>query len=339
MADAKAFAAWGRDGGGRSRKDRMPAGDLRGGNPTARIRATAMWRWSGASSRPWGRCAASSEKPSKDVAERYFDSGDFLWNVWHLSLQKASTLIEMFETHAPEILAACRSALAGSTEDMSFRVLGRKQCECACPSPVDYRESPSRQPNLRCITLGTAWRATWALGRRCGPILRRTRTSNVVQGQGDIISRGMSVIVTPLAIMACVALVGVDNLIVVAMEDATWSPPRRKRNRSRKVVDRLKDNGHYQAMQHARVPATPGLVSRREPGRPLPGEVHHGKAEGGRCFRSEPSPPVGRPGCEHWNCRSARRGDQVELLSENQSAHPDRARSIGSPIPARFLRF
>ena len=29
----------------------------------------------------------------------------------------------MFETHAPEILSACRAALAGATEDMNFNQL------------------------------------------------------------------------------------------------------------------------------------------------------------------------------------------------------------------------
>ncbi|MGZ8415984.1 MAG: sugar phosphate nucleotidyltransferase, partial [Methyloceanibacter sp.] len=51
------------------------------------------------------------EKPSQEVAEAYFDSGDFFWNVG-IFVCKASTLIELFATHAPEVLSACRGALA-----------------------------------------------------------------------------------------------------------------------------------------------------------------------------------------------------------------------------------
>ena len=57
------------------------------------------------------------------MAEEYFDSNDFLWNAG-IFLCKASTLIEMFETQPPDILSACRAALAGATEDMNFKVPG-----------------------------------------------------------------------------------------------------------------------------------------------------------------------------------------------------------------------
>ena len=50
------------------------------------------------------------EKPSQEVAESYFDSGDFFWNVG-IFVCKASTLIELFETHAPEILPSAAPPL------------------------------------------------------------------------------------------------------------------------------------------------------------------------------------------------------------------------------------
>ena len=50
----------------------------------------------------------------------------------------------------------------------------------------------------------------------------------------------------------CVTLVGVEDLIVVAMEDAILVASKEEAESIRQVVDRLKNDGHYQAMQHAR---------------------------------------------------------------------------------------
>ena len=94
------------------------------------------------------------EKPSREVAERYFDSGDFYWNAG-IFLFKASTLIEMLETHAPEILAACRRALGGSVEDLNFLALGDAYTEAAAIS-LDYAIA-EKATDLRCVPLGTPW--------------------------------------------------------------------------------------------------------------------------------------------------------------------------------------
>ncbi len=50
------------------------------------------------------------EKPTREAAETYLDSGNFYWNAG-IFMFKAATLIELLEVHAPEILAACRRAL------------------------------------------------------------------------------------------------------------------------------------------------------------------------------------------------------------------------------------
>ena len=167
------------------------------------------------------------EKPSQDLAERYFDSGDFFWNVG-IFLCKASTLIEMFETHAPDILAACRSALADATEDLSFKVLGDAYAQAPAIS-LDYAIA-EKATNLRCVPLASAWSdvgswpALWAF-------LEKNQDGNVVQGQGDIMLENVRNSYV-YGDHGCVALVGVENLIVVAMTTPFSSPQRRRRSRS-----------------------------------------------------------------------------------------------------------
>ena len=254
------------------------------------------------------------EKPSKDVAERYFDSGDFLWNVG-IFLCKASTLIEMFETHAPEILAACRSALAGSKQDMSFRVLGEAYANAPAIS-VDYAIA-EKTAKLRCVPLDTAWSdvGSWSA---LWTYLEKSDEGNVVQGHGEIMLENVRNSYV-YGDHGCVALVGVENLIVVAMEDATLVASKDEAESIRKVVDRLKGNGHYQAMQHARVYRPWGWYQ----------GVNQGDRYQVKCIMVKPKAKLSLQShhhrSEHWvvvtGTVEVTRGDQVELLSENQSTY------------------
>ncbi len=63
------------------------------------------------------------EKPSRETAEAFLDSGRFYWNAG-IFLFKAATLLELLQTHAPEILAACRRALNEATKDLDFLAVG-----------------------------------------------------------------------------------------------------------------------------------------------------------------------------------------------------------------------
>ena len=74
----------------------------------------------------------------------------------------------------------------------------------------------------------------------------------------------------------CVALVGVENLVVVAMQDAVLVASKDHVEHIKRVVERLKGNGGDLATQPG-APAV-GLVSRPQSRRPLSGQVHHGEA-------------------------------------------------------------
>jgi len=254
------------------------------------------------------------EKPSQEVAELYFDSGDFFWNVG-IFICKASVLIELFQTHAPEILAACRAALAGATEDMNFTVLGEAYAKAPSIS-LDYAIA-EKAGNLRCVPLGTAWSdvgswsALWAF-------LEKRGDGNVVQGQGHILLEDVRNSYV-YGDHGCVALVGVENLIVVAMEDAILVAGKDEAESIRKVVDRLKANGHYQALQHARVYRPWGWYQ----------GLNQGNRYQVKCIMVKPKAKLSLQShhhrSEHWvvvtGTVEVTRGDKVELLSENQSTY------------------
>ena len=94
------------------------------------------------------------EKPSREVAQTYLDSGRFYWNAG-IFLFRVATLLEQFQAHAPEILAVCRQALNEATKDLGFRQLG-KSYDRAPSISLDYAIMEKAR-NIVCVPLATSW--------------------------------------------------------------------------------------------------------------------------------------------------------------------------------------
>ena len=94
------------------------------------------------------------EKPSREIAETYLDSGRYYWNAG-IFLFKAVNLIELFQAHAPETLAACRQALKQSVVDLGFRQLG--QSYQMAPSISLDHAIMEKAHNIVCVPLSTSW--------------------------------------------------------------------------------------------------------------------------------------------------------------------------------------
>ncbi|MGH6833326.1 MAG: mannose-1-phosphate guanylyltransferase/mannose-6-phosphate isomerase, partial [Methyloceanibacter sp.] len=188
------------------------------------------------------------EKPTLQAAERYLDAGGFYWNAG-IFLFKAKTMLGLMETHAPQILAACRKALDAATEDLTFRVLGDAYGEAPAIS-LDYAVA-EKAPNMACVKLKTlwsdvgSWEALWSFMDKDG-------AGNVVKGDGQVILEETRDSFA-FSDHACVALVGVENLVVVAMEDAVLVAAKDHAEQVKRVVDYLKGNGGDLALQHNRV--------------------------------------------------------------------------------------
>lgn len=254
------------------------------------------------------------EKPVLEVAERFLDTGGFCWNAG-IFLCKAATLLDLMETHAPLILAACRKSLEAAIEDLTFRVLSDAYAEAPAIS-LDHAIT-EKCANMRCVKLNTAWsdvgswEALWGLMDKDG-------SGNAVKGDGQVI---LEETCDSFAFTnhACVALVGVENLVVVAMEDAVLVAAKDHAEEIKRVVDHLRGNGGALALQHNRVYRPWGwyqILNRGEryqvkcimvkPGGKLSLQSHHHRSE-------------------HWvvvtGTLEVTRGEEIETLTENQSTY------------------
>jgi mannose-1-phosphate guanylyltransferase/mannose-6-phosphate isomerase len=255
------------------------------------------------------------EKPDAETAEHYLDAGGFYWNAG-IFLFKANTMLALLAEHAPEILDACREALDGARDDLSFHVLGTAYRKAPSIS-LDYAVAEKAGNVMRCVPLKTTWNdvGSWSA---LWNFMDKDADGNAVRGDGEIILEDTR---DSLAYSdhACVALVGVENLVVVAMEDAVLVASKDHAEAIKRVVDYLKGNGRDLALQHNRVYRPWGWYQ----------SLNRGDRYQVKCIMVRPGGKLSLQShhhrSEHWvvvtGTVEVTRGEEVSMLSENQSTY------------------
>ena len=186
------------------------------------------------------------EKPDADTAAAYLAEGSYYWNSG-MFLFRASAYLAELGRHAPAILDAVRTAFAGAARDGDFVRLDRGAFE-ACPSDsIDYAvmEKTDRAMVLP-VDIGWSdvgsWSALWEVSEQ---------DAHGNAGHGDVIavdSRNSYAYARRL-----VALVGVDDLVVVETDDAVLVARKDRVQQVKDVVARLKADRRSHAVLHREV--------------------------------------------------------------------------------------
>lgn len=260
------------------------------------------------------------EKPELDVAQAYLDSGDYLWNSG-LFVMRASVWLAALKICRPDILDACRQALAeGSTDGDFVRVAREAFATCPADS-IDYAVmehlSAGRTglPACAVIPLSAgwsdvgAWDALWKVLPKCG-------RGNASRGDVLLESCNDTLAISEGRLVACV---GVSNLIVVETDDAVLVAHHDATQDVKKIVERLKADQRSVAQWHRKVfrpwgwydgvDAGSRFQVKRicvKPGASLSLQMHHHRAE-------------------HWvvvsGTAQVTKGEEIFLISENQSTY------------------
>ncbi len=186
------------------------------------------------------------EKPDAATAAGLVSSGRHLWNSGMFVFTAATVIAEM-ATHAPDVLAVVRAALAASTHDLDFIRLD-PAAFAACPNiSLDYAVAERTAmaavvpADIGWTDVGS-WGALWELGAKdaagnvaVGDVLLEGATDCYVRSDG---------IVT--------AVVGLSDVVVVVTEDAVLAMHRDRAQDVKKVVDRLKAGKRHEAVAHNR---------------------------------------------------------------------------------------
>jgi len=188
-------------------------------------------------SRPVYRVRGFREKPDLATAQRYVESGQYLWNsgmfVW-----KASAIIDAIRTHAPRLSDALeRIAGALNTPDEADAI--EVTYDGVDPISIDYAVM-EHASNILCIPIDVEWNdvGSWA---SLVDVWERDDCGNVADGDTVLIECSGCVISTP---QKMTALIGVDDLIVVDTPDALMICRKDKAQDVRKLQEMLKKRGY-----------------------------------------------------------------------------------------------
>ncbi len=193
-----------------------------------------------------GVCKVSRfvEKPDKEHAEALLSQGGYLWNSG-MFVVRAATFLAEIERYEPAVYACVRESVQKRKTDMDFE---RLDPESFCKSPdisVDY--AVAERTGMAAVVPGSfgwsdvgSWDALWDLGQK-------DAQANVTHGNVMLEDVSHSYVRTDGML---VAALGVDNLVVVATQDAVLVASKDRAQDVKTLVQRLKKNNRAEADMH-----------------------------------------------------------------------------------------
>lgn len=253
------------------------------------------------------------EKPDLATAREYLASGSYLWNSG-MFMFRASRYLAELELFRPDILAACRAALAGGTQDMHFTRVDAAAF-AACPDEsIDYAVMEKTDAAV-VVPLDAGWSdiGSWSA---LWEVSAKDAQGNVFKG--DVLGEGARSTYVH-ADSRLVAAVGVEDLVIVETRDAVLVAHKDHVQNVKKIVAQLQADGRSEHVQHCEVYRPWGVYDAIDsghryqvkritvkPGAKLSVQMHHHRAE-------------------HWivvsGTAKVTRGEEVFLLTENQSTY------------------
>lgn len=252
------------------------------------------------------------EKPDLATAEAYVASGEYYWNSG-MFLFRASRYLEELERLQPQILAACRASWDKARRDSDFIRLDANAFAASPSDSIDYAVM-EKTSDAAVVPLDAGWSdvGSWTALR---DVSEQDADGNA--HNGDVIA--IDCRNTFAYGERLIAMVGLDDVIVVETDDAVLVGRSDRMQEVKDVVARLKADGRSEATWHRKVYRPWGAYDSIDhgerfqvkritvkPGGTLSLQMHHHRAE-------------------HWivvsGTAEVTRGDEVLLLAENQSTY------------------
>jgi len=253
------------------------------------------------------------EKPDAKTARKYIQSNNYYWNSG-MFLFRAGVFLEELARHAPAVLSACRKAVAEPRPDMQFVRIDGEAFKASPAISIDYAVM-EKTDRAAVVPLDAGWNdigswsALWA-------VKERDENGNALDGDVIAISTANTLV---SAERRLVAVLGVEDLVVVETPDAVLVAHRDCVQDVKKIVETLQAQARCEHVNHRRVYRPWGdydsidvgvrdQVKRItvKPGAKLSVQMHHHRAE-------------------HWvvvrGAAKVQKGDQTLLLAEDQSTY------------------
>ena len=193
------------------------------------------------------RVAEFVEKPDRATAERYLADGGYAWNSGMFLLPVRTLLAEM-ERLQPEALAAARRAVERAREDLDFLRLDADAFRAAPSISIDnavmeHTERAAVVPaEIGWSDVGS-WASLWEIAEKDGD-------GNAVSG--DVVTQDARNCLLR-SDKHLLAAIGVEDLVVVAQDDAVLVVPRDRAQDVGAFAKRLNADGRSEAELHSTV--------------------------------------------------------------------------------------
>ena len=187
--------------------------------------------------------ASFVEKPDLPRAEEMLKAGTYLWNAG-IFLFRARDILSAFETHAPGLIGPVEQAVAAAQTDLGFLRLDPAAWGEAEDISIDYAVM-EKADNLSVVPFSGAWSdlGGWdAVWREMGP----DEVGVVTSGAASAIDCHNSLLRSDSERLEVVGI-GLENTMVVAMNDAVLVADMTRAQDVKKAVEVLKEKGASQA--------------------------------------------------------------------------------------------
>jgi mannose-1-phosphate guanylyltransferase/mannose-6-phosphate isomerase len=186
------------------------------------------------------------EKPNEELAKTFIESG-YLWNSGNFVF-RADVMLEELARFEPEIASATSQAVALAGSDLGFVVLDREFFVKAPKISIDYAVM-ERTHRAAVLAADVGWSdvGQWSTVWRLSP---QDANGNSLRGRVVAIDSS-NVLIRSDEHLA--AVIGLDNIIVVATGDAVLVADKSQTDKVKQLVERLKAERHPEATQHRRM--------------------------------------------------------------------------------------
>lgn len=255
------------------------------------------------------------EKPDEDTARQYLAEGGYYWNAGIFVL-KASVWLEAIESFCPEIAATTRTAWTQRSGDAAFVRPSAAEFVAIPSESVDYavmERCPGSRFSIRMAPLDAGWSDLGAWDAVWGVLPKDTHGNALV---GDVLATDCRNTLAH-ATSRLVALVGVQNLVVVETPDAVLVSDRSRCQDVKRIVNSLQEQKREEHTLHRKVHRPWGWYDNIDEG-------HRFKVK-----RIQVNPKASlslqkhHHRAEHWvvvkGTAEITCGDKTVLLNENQS--------------------
>ena len=187
------------------------------------------------------------EKPDAATAQKYLDAGDYSWNSG-MFLFSAEKFLSELESFQPDMVSACKSAVAGGHEDLDFFRLDADAFRASPSDSIDYAVMEQTKDAV-VVTADIGWSDVGSWGS-LADIYDHDSDGNTIHGDVRLQDCKNTMAYSENKL---VTVVGVEDLVVVETLDAILVTHKDKSQQVGELVKHLKSDDRQVATEHRKI--------------------------------------------------------------------------------------